>query len=230
MLDINRTIFHPVFDDGRDVWVFDLDNTLYAAECNLFAQIDRKIGDYVQATLKLSPDDARKVQKGYLLEFGTTLKGLMTNHKVDPMHYLADVHDIDFSPVGPDLDLQAALDKLEGRKLVFTNADTPYAREILKRLGVEHHFEDIFDIHSAALEPKPKPDVYDKFLRDHDVDPRKAVMFEDMARNLIPAHALGMGTVWVNTGTIWGEADYDARVIHAETPRLTDWLHAFLNR
>jgi len=229
-LDQNRNLFHPIFDGKRDTWVFDLDNTLYAADCDLFSQIDRNIGAYVQKLLDLPSDEARKVQKGYLLSHGTTLRGLMADHHIDPDHYLAQVHDIDFSPIEPDPALRASLEKLNGRKLVFTNADAPYARKILGRLGIEDLFEDIFDIRSAELEPKPKREVYDKFLRDHKVDPTRAVMFEDMARNLIPAHALGMGTVWVNTGTPWGEADHDADKIHAETPLLTDWLQAFLNR
>ena len=222
--------FHPVFDDSRDVWVFDLDNTLYPEKCNLFAQVDTRIGDYVQSLLKLSPEEARKVQKGYLLEHGTTLKGLMAHHDVDPHDYLDHVHDIDFSPISADGQLRDLLSELQGRKLVFTNADLTYAEKVLDRLGVADQFEAIFDIHAAELEPKPKASVYDKFITDHGIDPKRAVMFEDMARNLRPAHALGMGTVWVNTGSLWGQADHDPGFIHAETETLTDWLHGFLNR
>jgi putative hydrolase of the HAD superfamily len=230
MLDFTKQTFHPAFDDDRNVWVFDLDNTLYAAECDLFSQIDRKIGEYVQDLLKLSPEDARKVQKSYLLEHGTTLKGLMANHKVDPYHYLDHVHDIDFTPIVADATLRASLEQLEGRKIVFTNADLSYSTEVLKRLGVADQFEGIFDIHEAALEPKPKREVYDKFARKYDIDPNRAVMFEDMVRNLKPAHSMGMATVWVNTGSIWGQADYDADIVHAETPTLNHWLQAFLTR
>ena len=230
MLDKPVQNFHPVFDEARDVWVFDLDNTLYPEKCNLFAQVDVRIGTYVQKLLDLPADEARKVQKGYLLEHGTTLKGLMANHDVDPHDYLAHVHDIDFSPIPRDTRLREQLQTLEGRKIVFTNADLTYAEQVLARLGVADQFEAIFDIHAAKLEPKPKREVYDKFIRDHGVDPKRAVMFEDMARNLVPAHALGMATVWVNTGSIWGQADHDPTVIHAETETLTDWLHGFLNR
>lgn len=230
MSDIKKHTFHPQLITPRDVWVFDLDNTLYAAECNLFSQIDQKIGEYVQTLLGMSPKDARKVQKQYLLEHGTTLKGLMAHHKVDPYHYLDSVHDIDFSPIQQDNHLRAALEKIDGRKIVFTNADEKYAARVLERLGIADQFEDIFDIHEARLEPKPRPEVYDQFVGKYGIDPNRAIMFEDMARNLPPAHRLGMGTVWINTGSIWGQADHDPATIHAETGSLSAWLHAFLNR
>jgi len=219
--------YHEAFHENRDTWVFDLDNTLYAAECSLFDQIDRKIGAYVQAHLQIDAEEARKIQKKYLLEFGTTLSGLMKNHKVDPAHYLASVHAVDFSPIKHDKKLCDAVKALDGRKLVFTNADHPYATEIMKRLGVLELFDDIFDIVAAKLQPKPVNTVYDMFVRKYDIDPHKAVMFEDMVRNLKPAHELGMATVWVNTGSIWGTADYDADFVHAETNRLNDWLYDF---
>jgi len=151
----------------------------------------------------------------------------MQNHKVDPDHYLADVHAIDFSPIEKDEKLRAGIKALEGRKIVFTNADHPYATEIMKRLGILDLFEGIFDIVAAKLQPKPMQAVYDMFVKKFDIDPNRAVMFEDMVRNLKPAHGMGMATVWVNTGTIWGEADYDADIVHAETPRLNDWLYDF---
>jgi len=219
--------YHDALHETREAWVFDLDNTLYAAECNLFKQIEKKIGGYVQSLLQINAAEAHTLQKRYLLEFGTTLNGLMKNHKVDPAHYLADVHAIDFSPIEKDEKLCAGIKALKGRKLVFTNADRPYATEIMKRLGVHDLFDDIFDIVAAKLQPKPLQAVYDMFVKKFDVDPKRAVMFEDMVRNLKPAHSMGMATVWVNTGTPWGKADYDADIVHAETPRLNDWLFDF---
>lgn len=212
----------------RDIFVFDLDNTLYPAESNLFAQVDVKIGEYVQSLLSLDPIEARTLQKQYLVNHGTTLKGLMENHNVDPHHYLDAVHDIDMSPIKHDPSLRQSLEALDGRRIVFTNADQPYAERILERLGISDLMEDIFDIHSAGLDPKPKPHVYDKFLRDHDVDPARAIMFEDMARNLVPAHALGMATVWINTGSEWGEKGHAPETVHAETDLLNNWLTRFL--
>lgn len=225
----NSNHHHAVFNENRDVYVFDLDNTLYPAESNLFSQVDVKIGEYVQNFLNLDPTAARKVQKGYLLEHGTTLGGLMANHNVDPHHYLDSVHDIDMSPIANDPALRQMLQSLDGRRIVFTNADQPYAEKILDRLGVSDLFEGIFDIHAANLAPKPQPHVYDMFLKRHAVDPKRAIMFEDMVRNLVPAHHLGMATVWVNTGSIWGEADYDADIVHAETDNLNNWLEGHIN-
>lgn len=220
---------HQVFQENRDTYVFDLDNTLYPAESNLFAQVDVKIGEYVQNFLSLDPVAARKVQKGYLLEHGTTLGGLMANHNVDPQHYLDAVHDIDLSPIANNPALRKTLQSIDGRRLVFTNADQPYAERVLDRLGIGDLFEGIFDIHAASLAPKPRPHVYDMFLKRHGVDPNKAIMFEDMVRNLIPAHNLGMATVWINTGSVWGEADYDASIVHAETNSLHDWLDGHID-
>ncbi len=210
--------------------MFDLDNTLYSAESNLFSQVDVKIGEYVQTMLDLDPVSARKLQKQYLTTHGTTLKGLMVHHDVDPHHYLDSVHDIDMTPIVNDPELRSSLEELPGRRIVFTNADRPYAERVLARLGIGDLFEGIFDIHSANLDPKPKPHVYDKFIAEFDIDPTRAVMFEDMVRNLVPAHDLGMATVWVNTGSVWGEADYDASKVHAETDTLNNWLKTHLKQ
>lgn len=220
----------PLSDEflDRDIFVFDLDNTLYPAESNLFSQVDVKIGEYVQNLLSLDPVEARSLQKQYLVNHGTTLKGLMENHNVDPHHYLDAVHDIDMGPIKEDLALRQSLEALEGRRIVFTNADETYAKRVLDRLGVADLMEDIFDIHAANLDPKPKPHVYDKFLSDHDVDPARAIMFEDMARNLVPAHTLGMATVWINTGSTWGEQGHDPATVHAETDLLNTWLEGYL--
>lgn len=217
-----------VFSEERDVYVFDLDNTLYPAESNLFSQVDVKIGEYVQQLLGLDAVEARKLQKSYLVNHGTTLKGLMTNHDIDPHHYLDYVHDIDMSPIRPDPGLRRSLEAIDGRRLVFTNADQTYAEQVLERIGISDLIEGVFDIHKAGLEPKPKPQVYDMFLKEYGVDPNRAIMFEDMVRNLVPAHNLGMATVWINTGSVWGQADYDASKVHSETEGLAQWLRAHL--
>lgn len=224
----NSDTWPNTWHNERDIFVFDLDNTLYPAGSNMFAQVDRNIGAYVQTALGLSADDARVVQKRYLVEHGTTLRGLMANHEIDPDHYLDAVHDIDFSPIERDSLLRKQLQSLNGRKVIFTNADTAYAEKVLDRIGIGDQFEGIFDIHAADLEPKPTPSIYDRFLAKHDIDPKRAIMFEDMARNLIPAHNLGMGTVWIDTGEPWGKADHSADHIHSESDLLTNWLGQYL--
>ena len=211
------------FND-RDTWVFDLDNTLYPAKTNLFHQIDQKMGRYIQDLLNLSAEEARSVQKKYLVEEGTTLRGLMTYHDVAPQHFLDFVHDIDFSPLDPDPILRSMIKGLEGRKLVFTNADLPYAEQVLERIGIADLFDEVFDIHAADLRPKPAMVSYEKFLTEHDIDPEKSVMFEDMACNLVPAHDLGMATVWIDTGSPWGIKGHNSQKITATVATLHDWF------
>jgi len=178
-------------------WVFDLDNTLYPHHTNLFAQIDVKMTSYISDLLSLSRDEARKVQKQFYLDFGTTLKGLMERHAIDPDDFLEKVHDIDYSWVTPDPVLGAAIRELPGRKFIFTNGDRRHAERTARALGVLDHFDDIFDIVAARLNPKPARETYELFLLTHGVDPKAAVMFEDLARNLAVPKALGMATVLI---------------------------------
>ena len=180
-----------------DTWVFDLDNTLYPHHVNLWQQVDRRIGEFIGAWLKVSPEEARRIQKDYYRRYGTSMRGMMTEHGVRADDFLAYVHQIDHSPLQPNPAMGAAIAKLPGRKLILTNASTDHADKVLQRLGMDAHFEAVFDIIAADLEPKPAPQTYQKFLRDYGVDPRKAAMFEDLARNLVIPHQLGMTTVLV---------------------------------
>jgi putative hydrolase of the HAD superfamily len=178
-------------------WVFDLDNTLYPHHLNLWQQVDVRIRDYIVGLLKVTHDEAFRMQKDYYKRYGTTLRGLMKEHGLEPDEFLDIVHQIDYSPLTPNPALGAAIEELPGRKLILTNGTRNHADEVLRRLGIDKHFEDIFDIKSAELEPKPNAAVYERFLARHRVDPRKAVLFEDLARNLEVPHALGMTTVLV---------------------------------
>lgn len=180
-----------------EAWVFDLDNTLYPAHSDLFPQVDRRIRDYVATLLKLGQEEAQKVQKEYYRLYGTTLRGLMTEHDISPDAFLEYVHDIDHSPLVPNPALGAAIERLPGRKLVLTNGSRKHAEAVVRRLGLENAFEDVYDIVAAGFVPKPDPATYDLFVTKHGVDPRRAAMFEDLARNLAVPHALGMRTVLV---------------------------------
>ena len=182
-----------------DVWLFDLDNTLYPARCNLFAQIDVRIGRYISDWLKVDAEEARRVQKQYWRDHGTSMRGMMSLHGVDPKHYLDYVHDIDYSPVEANPALEKSLAALPGRKLIFTAGDVPHAEKVMERLGVAHHFEAIFDIVAGDYWPKPHKQIYEQLVKKHNVDARKAAMVDDIAINLRPAHDLGMRTVWVRT-------------------------------
>ncbi len=177
--------------------MFDLDNTLYPHHLNLWQQVDDRIRAYIADFLKVPHDEAFRVQKDYYRRYGTTMRGLMTEHGLNPDDYLEFVHQIDHSPLEPNPALGAALEKLPGRKLILTNGTRKHADAVMHRLAVHQHFEDVFDIVSAELEPKPLAKTYERFLARHDVDASKAAMFEDLARNLEAPHALGMTTVLV---------------------------------
>lgn len=178
-------------------WVFDLDNTLYPHHSNLFSQIDVKMTAYVGELLSLPRDDARKLQKELYHEYGTTLNGLMTRHGIDPDDFLEKVHDIDYSWLVPDPVLGTAIRQLPGRKFIFTNGDRRHAERTARQLGILDHFDDIFDIVAAGLNPKPARQTYEKFAALHAVTGHNAVMFEDLARNLSVPKSLGMTTVLI---------------------------------
>ena len=212
--------------DVRDVdhWVFDLDNTLYPASANLFDQIDKKMCAYIADYLGLSHAEAYKVQKSYFREHGTSLRGMMENHHMDPGPYLDYVHEIDLSVIETDRRMNEALDRLPGRKVVFTNAATNYALNVLERLGIAHHFDGVFDIVDADYVPKPEPSVYDTVVERFGIDPTSAVMVEDIARNLRPAADLGMRTVWVMTDRPWAHAEAETANPDFRTTDLSAWL------
>lgn len=206
--------------------MFDLDNTLYPAACRLFLVIERRMTQFVAELLETDLDSALKVQKRYFLDHGATMRGLMIHHGVEPERFLAYVHDVDLTPIPPDPVLDAALTRLPGRKVIFTNASVHHAERVLNRLGVTEHFEAIFDIAAADYVPKPEPAVYDSFVRRLGIDPASSVMVEDMALNLKPAAAMGMATVWVKTDTRWGRIGSDEPHVHHVVENLSAWLAA----
>jgi putative hydrolase of the HAD superfamily len=187
-----RRPFHHV-----ETWVFDLDNTLYPHHLNLWQQVDERIRDYIARFLKVTHEEAFRLQKDYYKRYGTSMRGLMTEHGMAPDDFLDFVHQIDHSPLEPNAALGAAIENLPGRKLILTNGTRRHADAVLARLKLDRHFEDVFDIVAAELEPKPSPQTYDRFLSTLKVDARRTAMFEDLARNLAIPHALGMTTVLV---------------------------------
>ncbi len=207
-------------------WVFDLDNTLYPAECNLFAQVDVRIGEYIRRTLDIPHDEARRMQKGFFRAYGTTMRGLMTEYGIDPDDFLDYVHDIDHGPMPHSPGLERALDALPGVKYVFTNGSVAHAEKVMERLGVAHHFDAIFDIAAADYQPKPADHFYDRFLEVHAVEPARAVLVEDLAVNLKPAHERGMTTVHVITKSDYAMEGHDQPFVHHRTDDLVAWLEA----
>jgi putative hydrolase of the HAD superfamily len=180
-----------------DAWVFDLDNTLYPRHVNLFQQVDMRIREYVQKLLGVAPEEAQRIQKDYYQRYGTTLRGLMEERGSRPDDFLEYVHDIDHSVVPADPRLAAAIAALPGRRFILTNGSRAHAEKVASRLGVTDHFDDIFDIVSSELLPKPNRETYDRFVRATGIAPDRAAMFEDLARNLAVPKALGMTTVLV---------------------------------
>ena len=214
--------------DHVENWIFDLDNTLYPASVDLFALIDERMGAYIARLLDCDRAEARSVQKRYFYEHGTTLAGLMAHHGTDPHEFLDYVHDIEMDRLAVDADLVAHIGALPGRKLVFTNGDAPYAQKVLARLGLAEAFDTIHDIHAIGYRPKPDPQGY-AMLRDlHGINLARAAFFEDMARNLKPAKALGMSTIWVNNGSEGGLLEAHDDHIDFETDHLTPFLAEIL--
>jgi putative hydrolase of the HAD superfamily len=213
-----------------ETWIFDLDNTLYPASSDLFAQIDAKMTGYVQELTGLGWDDARALQKAYYRDHGTTLNGLMHNHGVDPEEFLDVVHDIDLAVLTPDPHLAAAIARLPGRRYVFTNGCSNYASRVLQQLKLEGLFDAVWDIRTIDYRPKPDPLSYRRVLDDNAIVPALAVMFEDVPRNLVPAQELGMTTVWLRNGSAWSKQGPEhpkpeARHIDYEIEDLSRFLH-----
>jgi putative hydrolase of the HAD superfamily len=219
--------------DHIDTWVFDLDNTLYPHHVNLWQQVDVRIRDFVADYLKVGKEDAFRIQKDYYKRYGTTMRGLMTEHGLKADGFLEYVHDIDHSPLEPNPAMGRAIAKLPGRKLILTNGSRAHVDKVLERLTLGIRFDGVFDIIAADLEPKPAPQTYRRFLDLHGVDPSHSAMFEDLARNLAIPYELGMTTVLVvpdDTKEVvretWEMEGRDA----AHVAHVTDDLTGFLAR
>jgi putative hydrolase of the HAD superfamily len=211
-----------------DHWIFDLDNCLYPWESRLFDLIDQRMTAYIERLLRVDPAEARRIQKEHFIGSGTTLAGLMKHHDVDPHHFMADVHDIPLDRILPNDRLASALARLPGRKYVHTNGNADYAWRVLDKLGIAAELDHLHDIFAADLTPKPDPHGYKKLLDQFGIDPTRALMVEDMARNLNPAKALGMTTVWVDNGSERGDHDLDPANVDFTITDVADWLHDIL--
>lgn len=221
---------HPDFSH-IDTWIFDLDLTLYAPEAEIMAQVRDRIALFVEGYFKIGSEEAHGVRHRYWKQYGTTLGGLMAEHGVDPHGYLDFVHDVDMAKLKPCPDLRAHIAALPGRKLIFTNADRPYAQRVLEARGLEGLFEDIFDIHRMQHRPKPDPVSYRALCDELDVAAERALFVEDSAHNLVPAKAMGMTTIWVKHA---GEADSEDRHDHdeyidQEIDDMATWLESIHN-
>lgn len=210
-----------------DIWIFDLDNTLYPPGMALFPQIETRMTDYVMRLLRIDRPQADRLRRDYWRQHGTTLAGLMAEHAIDPHAYLAEVHDIDFTALSPAPDLARAIVALPGRKLVHTNADSTYARKVLAARGLDG-FEAVYGVEETGFYPKPHPEAFATVIDRAGIDPRRAAFFEDDPRNLEVPHRLGMRTVLVGPGRVGPDTTYPdvdpGPHVHHRTADLTEFL------
>lgn len=205
-----------------EVWLFDLDNTLYPIGTGFMGLVEARMTDFVARETGLPREAAFALQKRYLHEHGTTLAGLMANHGVDPEAFLDEVHDVSMDSLAPDPELAAGLARLPGRRLVFTNGDERHAARVLERLAIAGQFEAVFHIAAAAYVPKPAPATFARLVAAHSIDPRATCFFEDSEKNLAPAADIGMTTVLVGPHAQGSTAPF----VHHRADSLAPFLHA----
>jgi len=183
-----------------NTWIFDLDNTLYSADSGIFQQVHQLMGEFISNNLNMEISEAKKLQSKYYKQHGTTLRGMMDNHGVDPDYFLDEVHRLDYSIVGPNQLLNDELEKLEGRKIIYTNANKNHVLDVLKRINLSDYFDEIFDIKLANYIPKPEIKPYEQIIELFKIDASSSAMFDDIAKNLVPAKKVGFTPVWIDAG------------------------------
>lgn len=205
-----------------DHWVFDLDNTLYPPEVQLFDQIERLMAEYVMEELSVDEKTAHTLRKDYWHNHGTTLSGLMNEHNIDPVPFLKHVHNLDLSAIEPAPDLRAAIASLPGRKIIYTNGSREHGERVSAARGLNGVFDAIYGIEDADFTPKPKKMAFERVFTMDSADTKKSAMFEDDPRNLEAPNQMGMKTVLVG-------GDFDAPYIHFKTSDLVTFLQSTLH-
>ena len=190
----------PSLNDKIDTWIFDLDNTLYSADSGIFQQVNDLMGKFVSKHLNVERKKANEIQRKYYKQHGTTLRGMMDNHGVDPEYFLKEVHKLDYSIVVSNKKLNEELKKLKGRKIVYTNANLQHALDVLDRIELSNFFDNIFDIKMAKYIPKPELQPYEQIIKDFNLNPSRSAMFDDIAKNLVPAKKVGFTSIWIDVG------------------------------
>lgn len=213
--------------DTVETWIFDLDNTLYPATYNVFAQVDQRMGEFLTNYLGVEHDAAKSEQKRLFRKYGTSLRGLMLEYGMDPGPFLNYVHQLDLSLIPRHDRLNDVLHRLPGRKLIFTNGTAEYADRVVGQLGLDDHFEAVHDIIACAYLPKPDRSGYDLMCHRYGIEPTTAVMVEDIAKNLVPAAALGMTTIWVPANNEWSSEGTGEHIDHV-APDLAEFLEQAL--
>ena len=205
-------------------WIFDLDNTLYSEKTKVFEQVEKKMSKYVSDKLNVSIDEDKKIQINYFHKYNTTLNGMIKNHKINPEEFLESVHDINIDFLQKDLELAKEMEKLEGKKIIFTNGSKKHAINVTKRIGINQYFDDIFDIVDSDFIPKPAIEPYKKLVEKHKIDPKLCALVEDIARNLKPAYEMGMKTIWIENDEPWAKEFSDSNFINYKTNNLSGFI------
>ena len=205
-------------------WIFDLDNTLYSGQTQVFAQVDKKMSKYISDKLNVDLIKAKEIQKNYFYQYDTTLNGMIKNHRIDPEEFLEFVHDVDISFLQKDYKLAEEIKKLNGKKIIFTNGSRKHALNVTKKIGIDKLFDGIFDIVSADYIPKPSIEPYKKLVEEHKIDPKLSVLVEDIARNLKPAYEMGMKTIWIENEEPWAKEFSDGEFVNFKTNNLSEFL------
>ncbi len=205
-------------------WLFDLDNTLYAGDTKVFDQVDKKMSLFISEKLEVSIEEAKKIQKNYFHEYNTTLNGMIKNHKIDANEFLEFVHDVDLEFLKIDKPLKREIANLLGKKFIFTNGSKAHAANVTKRIGIDKLFDGVFDIVEADFIPKPSIEPYKKIIDNFKIEPQYCIFIEDIARNLKPAHELGMKTVWIKNDEPWAAEFSNSDFIDYKTDDLANFL------
>ena len=205
-------------------WLFDLDNTLYSGDTKVFDQVDKKMSKFISEKLKVSLEEAKKIQKNYFHEYNTTLNGMIKNHDIDANEFLEFVHDVDLEFLKKDEPLKKEIEKLKGKKIIFTNGSKAHASNVTSRIGIEQLFDGVFDIVDSDFYPKPSLEPYKKIIENYKIVPEYCIFFEDIARNLKPAYELGMKTVWIENNEPWAAKYSNEEFVNYKTGNLTKFL------
>ena len=205
-------------------WLFDLDNTLYSGDTKVFDQVDKKMSKFISEKLNVSLEEAKKIQKNYFHEYNTTLNGMIKNHDIDANEFLEFVHDVDLEFLKKDELLKIEIEKLKGKKIIFTNGSKAHASNVTSRIGIEQLFDGVFDIVDSDFYPKPSIEPYKKIIENYKIVPEYCIFFEDIARNLKPAYELGMKTVWIENNEPWAAKYSDEEFVNYKTGSLTKFL------
>ena len=205
-------------------WIFDLDNTLYSGQTKVFSEVDKKMSSFISEKFNVDLVEAKKIQKEYFYEYGTTLSGLMKKRNVNPNEFLEFVHDIDISWLPKDNFLREELIKIQEKKYIFSNGSHAHIENVTKQLGIRDLFDGAFDITDANFIPKPHLDPYIKLIEKFKLDPKQSILIEDIAHNLEQAKKLGMKTCWLENDEAFAKKDADKSYIDYKINNLPSFL------